>query len=140
VGDTRLPPGVVKEPKGFFPSDELSPPNRLKEGFRPDGLSPCPEPDVERESLLELQQNNRLESESYTVIYYGKTVNTHLARRLHRLSMKKSETETRLGYGNEIKPRPSGKGSTRSTKGRTATTKSGCLGRQRSGEISAFRD
>jgi len=38
VGDTRLPPGV-KEANGFFPSDELSPPNRLKEVLRPDGLS-----------------------------------------------------------------------------------------------------
>jgi hypothetical protein len=53
VGDTRLPPGVVTELNGFFPSDELSPPNRLKEGLRPEGLS-WPEPGVERESLLEL--------------------------------------------------------------------------------------
>jgi hypothetical protein len=54
MGDTKLPPGVMG-PNEVFPSVELSPPNRLKEEeeLRPEGLS-CPDPDVERESLLEL--------------------------------------------------------------------------------------
>ncbi len=39
IGEAKLPPGVVAELNECFPSDELSPPNRLKEGLRPEGLS-----------------------------------------------------------------------------------------------------
>lgn len=41
VGDAKPPPGVVMELKGLvFWSEELSPPIRLKELLRPEGLSP----------------------------------------------------------------------------------------------------
>lgn len=53
MGEAKLPPpGGVAELNECFPSDELSPPNRLKEGLRPEALS-WPGP-VERESLLEV--------------------------------------------------------------------------------------
>jgi hypothetical protein len=92
IGDARLPPGVVTELSECFPCDVLSPPNRLTEGLRPDGLS-WPEP-VERESLLELPQGV-LELGRRTTMGWRNL--THLARRLHRLSMKTSETVTRRG-------------------------------------------
>ena len=94
IGDARLPPGVVAEPNEGFPSDELSPPNRLKEGLRPEALS-WPDP-VERESLLELPRRWLKRNENGG---REQTTATHLARRLHRLSMKKSETVTRWEGG-----------------------------------------
>lgn len=40
VGEAKVPPGVVTELKGLFPSDELSPPSRFKDVvLRPRGLS-----------------------------------------------------------------------------------------------------
>lgn len=70
VGDASAPPGAVMELNGLdFPCEELSPPNRLENGaLRPDGLSP-----VLSVKLLELRS---------------------LARRAHRLSMKKLELRT----------------------------------------------
>jgi hypothetical protein len=110
IGEARPAPGVVAELNECFPSDVLSPPNRLKEGLRPDGLS-WPEP-VERESLLELVGVQVRMTQDY-----GMTDgHTHLARRLHRLSMKKSETVTQGERKLGREARPSGGRSTGRTK------------------------
>jgi hypothetical protein len=127
IGDARLPPGVVTELSECFPCDVLSPPNRLlKEGLRPDGLS-WPEP-VERESLLELPQVV-LKLGQRTMM--GRRELTHLARRLHRLSMKTSETVTQGGSKLSEESEAVGQGTGKHQERKTTAQSLMCPDRQR---------
>lgn len=101
VGLTRPLPGVVAELKGLlFPWEEVSPPKRLEKLALRLADSLCPELDVDRESLLELEKKKKglvripvrgqREESKLSVVGRERTEDTYFVRRVHRLSIKKA--------------------------------------------------